>query len=423
MGDRNLFASDHASLTRRYFLRVSGAALAALGSAALWADEVSKDIAADPALGELIGQLEYLTPLKKFHMLGRGNPPPYQLPPEKLREVGLAPETWKLEIVPDPESNSELAAPMSKAAGTALDWAALMKLSEKHAVRFLHVMTCTNAPQPFGMGLWEGVPLRDVFWPAKPGKNIRRIFYYGYHNDDPKQRFQSSLPVSRVLEEAPGELPVILCYRLNGQWLSPAAGGPVRLVTPGAYGNKSVKWLQRIEVTNSFQANDTYAGMNNDVESPLKSFARFIHAPQTAKAGRPIPLTGLAQAGLNSVSKVQYWLRPAGEPLPADDPYLARGDWRDAVILPPPAKWGSDLPDGKLPPVPLQMDPATGRPRVWPIPNTIAHWVALLKGVAPGRYELRCRAVDLNGIAQPLPRPFGRSGVNAIQMVALTVEG
>jgi len=43
--------------------------------------------------------------------------------------------------------------------------------------------------------------------------------------------------------------------------------------------------------------------------------------------------------------------------------------------------------------------------------------------VAPGRYELRCRAVDLNGIAQPLPRPFGRSGVNAIQMVPLTVEG
>jgi hypothetical protein len=197
----------------------------------------------------------------------------------------------------------------------------------------------------------------------------------------------------------------------------------VRLVTPGAYGNKSVKWLQRIEVTNNYQANDTYAGMNNDVESPLKSFARFIHAPKTAKAGQPIPLTGLAQAGLNSVGKVQYWLRPEAEPLPADDPYLARGDWRDAVILPPPSNWGADLPDGKLPPVPLQLDPATGRPRVWPIPNTIVHWAALLKGAAQGRYELRCRAVDLNGIAQPLPRPIGRSGMNAIQMVPLTVEG
>ncbi len=423
MGDHDRFVSDHADFTRRWFLQVSGVALAALGSRALWAQEVSSDIAADPALSERIRELEYLTPLRKFHMLGRGNPPPNKLPPEKLREVGLVQETWKLEIVADAESNSELAAPLTKAAGTALDWPALMKLGEKQAVRFLHVMTCTNAAQPFGMGLWEGVPVRDVLWSAKPGKNIRRIFYYGYHNDDPKQRFQGSLPISRVLEEGPGELPVILCYRLNGQWLSPAAGGPVRLVTPGAYGNRSVKWLQRIEVTNKYQANDTYAGMNNDVESPLKSFARFIHARKTVKVGQPIPLTGLAQAGLNSVSKVQYWLRPAAEPLPADDPHLARGDWRDAVILPPPANWGSDLPDGKLPLVPLQIDPATGRPRVWPIPNTIVHWAALLRGVAAGRYELRCRAVDLNGIAQPLPRPLGRSGVNTIQMVALTVEG
>ena len=63
MGDQNLFVSDHASFTRRYFLRVSGAALAALGSRALWADQISNEIAADPALSKLIGQLEYLTPL------------------------------------------------------------------------------------------------------------------------------------------------------------------------------------------------------------------------------------------------------------------------------------------------------------------------------------------------------------------------
>ena len=32
----------------------------------------------------------------------RQAPPPYELPPEKLREVGLHPDTWQLEIVPDP---------------------------------------------------------------------------------------------------------------------------------------------------------------------------------------------------------------------------------------------------------------------------------------------------------------------------------
>ena len=51
-------------------------------------------------------------------------------------------------------------------------------LADKHAVRFLHVLICTNLPQPYGMGLWEGVPLREVFWKVEPKQNIRRIFYY-----------------------------------------------------------------------------------------------------------------------------------------------------------------------------------------------------------------------------------------------------
>src|SRR5262249_27661674 len=136
--------------------------------------------------------------------------------------------------------------PLTKEKGNALDWAGLMKLAEKHAVRFLHVLSCNNMPKPYGMGLWEGVPLRELFWLAKPKQNVRRLFFYGYHNDDPKQIFQASLPVGRVLEEAPDELPVIICYKLNGQWLSQANGGPVRMIVPGAYGNRSIKWLQHI---------------------------------------------------------------------------------------------------------------------------------------------------------------------------------
>ena len=104
----------------------------------------------------------------------------------------------------DPQSDSELRNPLTKAQGNALDWTGLMKLAEKHAVRFLHVLTCTNMPKPYGMGLWEGVPLREILWLVQPKQNIRRVFFDGYHNNDPKQIFQSSLPVSRVLEEAPG---------------------------------------------------------------------------------------------------------------------------------------------------------------------------------------------------------------------------
>ena len=57
---------------------------------------------------------------------------------------------------------------------------------------------------------------------------------------------------------------------------------------PRWYGNKSVKWLLRIVLTNNSNPNDTYAERNNDVESPMKTFARFLHRPRrSGPANRP----------------------------------------------------------------------------------------------------------------------------------------
>src|SRR6185295_19160207 len=125
----------------------------------------------------------------------------------------------------------------------------------------------------------------------------------GYHNDDPAQMFQSSLPIGRVLEDPPGELPVILCYKLNGEFLSGKRGGPVRMLVPETYGFKSVKWLTRVVLTNLPAANDTYATQNNDVDSWLKTFARFISYPAKTEAGRPLAVTGMAQVGISGLSK------------------------------------------------------------------------------------------------------------------------
>ncbi len=411
-------AKEHTSLTRRYFLKLGAAGLAAVNLSKLWA----KDDQADNLLAEAVSKLEYLTRDENFINYGRGNPPPHELPAEKRRQVGLERQTWQLEVLPDPDSNAKVERPLSKQLGTALNWDGLMKLAEKHAVRLLNVMTCTNNSTPCGMGLWEGVPLRQVIWLARPVGNVRRIFYYGYHNDDPKQRFQSSLPIGRVLEDPPGEHPVVLCYKLNDKWLTPKRGGPVRMLVPDAYGNKSVKWLQRIILTNSYQANDTYALWNNDTVSHLKTYAHFVHVPQNIRARRPAPITGVAEVGMSGLGKVQYWLRPDDGPLPEDDPYFTKGQWKQADILPPPQNWGGGLPDGKLPDVPLQIDPSTGKPYKWPIRNTIVHWAALITAERPGKYLLSCRTIDSNGIAQPMPRPFPKSGNNAIQTVPILVE-
>ncbi|MHC4356152.1 MAG: molybdopterin-dependent oxidoreductase, partial [Planctomycetota bacterium] len=228
-------AQEHRDVTRRYFLQLSTAGAAALSASKLLAAEQPGQT--HPALAEAVSKLEYLTREENFTNAGRGNPKPHTLPPEKLREVGLSRETWWLEVLADPDSEPAkdppiLERPLSRASGNALDFAALMKMAETRAVRFMSVMSCTNGRQPFGMGLREGVPMRDVIWLARPKSNVRRVYFYGYHNDDPKQRFQSSLPIGRVLEDPPGEHPVILCYKLNNEWLTPTRGGPVRVIVP-----------------------------------------------------------------------------------------------------------------------------------------------------------------------------------------------
>jgi DMSO/TMAO reductase YedYZ molybdopterin-dependent catalytic subunit len=275
-------------------------------------------------------------------------------------------------------------------------------------------------PGPLGVGLWEGVPLRDVLWLAEPRANVRRVYYYGFHNHDPAQRFQSSLTLERALEDPPGELPVILCYKLNGEWLTPKRGGPVRMVVPGMYGNKSVKWLQRILLTNSPQLNDTYAEWNNDTESALKTCASFLSVPEQVKAGETTQIYGIAQVGMSGLAKVQVWMHPQRKILAADDPYLSRGDWRDAEILTPPIGWGGGLPRGKLPETPLQFGPG-GQPLEWPIKYAVAYWRARLPELPPGKYDLRCRTIDSRSQAQPLPRPLLKSGNNAIQKRSLSV--
>jgi hypothetical protein len=50
------------------------------------------------------------------------------------------------------------------------------------------------------------------------------------------------------------------------------------------------------------------------------------------------------------------------------------------------------------------------------------HWAALLPGLAAGNYTLRTRAIDEKGHAQPMPRPFRKSGHAAIEEVNIVVE-
>ncbi len=408
------FIDQHFDLTRRYFLKLG--ILSVVSSRSLTNSEPILQGRPDKAG---VQPDPYFTRPEYFTDVSRGNPTPHSIPISRKREVGLTRDTWKLEIMSDPEHHATLGLEMTRAQGTALDFDTLLKLGTKHAVRFPKLMTCLNLGCPLGMGLWEGVPLRDVVWLTQPKENLRRVFYYGFHNDDPAQLFRSSLPIGRVLEDTFDLPPVILCYKLNGGWLSSERGGPVRIVVPEAYGFKSIKWLSHIMLSNIPAANDTYAEQNNDVDSPLKSFASFLSVPAKAQSGSPILISGYAQVGISGVAKVQVCVEPESKMPDSNDPYFNKSRWLDAKILGPPSKW-SGLPGNQVPTGTIGFD-ASGKPLHWPLRLTNAHWAVALPGLTPGNYSLRCRTVDDRGQAQPMPRPFQKSGRAAIESMNIIV--
>jgi hypothetical protein len=402
------------SFSRRDLLKLStGGAAALAGTATLAAGKQKGPVCEEGGC--------CITPSGDFYNVERGHPLPYKLPIEKQREIGMLRETWQLEIVADPVSNSKIERPMLRSDGTALTFEKLMEIAKTKAVSYLKVITCNNLSDPLGHGLWEGVPLRDVLWQCGPVENLRHVWYHGHHNEDPQRIFKCYLPMNRVFEDPPGELPVILCYKLNGEFLSGERGGPVRMIVPEAYGFKSVKWLQRIGFTNAHQSDDTYANGNNDLNSWLKTFARFGKLPEKIKAGEPLTIHGHAQVGISGLKTVQYWLRDLNQPLPANDPHFMKAPWQEAQIVP---FDGSGIAGFNGAPLhPAQFDPAARKPREWPLRHTLCRWAVKPLKIAPGKYELHCRTIDSNGAAQPMPRPFPKSGRNNIQKVRLEVVG
>jgi len=418
MGNFGSYVREHCELTRRYFFGLGSIAAAAWSASPL----ATASAETDPQLQEAIARLEYLTPLERGKYSDKGKAGVLKMTPEKLREAGLVPETWSLEVVADTESSSIVEQPLTRARGNALDWKGLMALAEKHAVRFLHPCFCVNVDDPFHTSVWEGVPLREIIWLAKPKANIRRVYYQSYHPEGVAP-FQASLPLGQVLETPPGQLPVVLSYKMNGQLIPASRGGPARMVVAGAYGDKAIKWVNRIVLTNDFKANDSDAAdFNADVETAMKTKARFLNAPKEIPAGKPAALTGFALVGLSGIEKVQYCVHSQKEPWPADDPYWTKAGWKDAAILPAPANWGGGMPGGKLPANTDRIDPVKGTPFEWPIRYTIAHWAALLPALPAGTYDLCCRTVDRNGIAQPMPRPLLRTGANSIHRVTVVAR-
>jgi DMSO/TMAO reductase YedYZ molybdopterin-dependent catalytic subunit len=102
-----------------------------------------------------------------------------------------------------------------------------------------------------GTAAWTGVPLSVLLNRAVVRSNACEVILEGADHgmlDDPKSppgelTFARSVPLEKARRD------VLLAYRMNGNDLPPEHGFPVRAIVPGWYAMASIKWLQRIIIT------------------------------------------------------------------------------------------------------------------------------------------------------------------------------
>jgi DMSO/TMAO reductase YedYZ molybdopterin-dependent catalytic subunit len=102
-----------------------------------------------------------------------------------------------------------------------------------------------------GNAEWTGVLLRDVLEQAGANGSACEVILEGLDHGMIKEppRPPHEINYARSLPIAKAKRDVLLAYAMNGEPLAPERGFPLRAVVPGWFGMASVKWLQRIVLT------------------------------------------------------------------------------------------------------------------------------------------------------------------------------
>src|SRR5213595_1155283 len=147
--------------------------------------------------------------------------------------------------------------------------------------------------------VWKGITLRDLIDPAGPMADAKRVRLFGVDN------YTDTIPLEKALEPT-----TLLAWEMNGRSLPDRHGYPLRAIVPGYFGEKHVKWLTRIEVTDATAKGFYEAqGWGPDFITPTRS---RIDVPDSwssfslGKLNGPIEVKGIAYGGDRGISRVEF---------------------------------------------------------------------------------------------------------------------
>ena len=85
--------------------------------------------------------------------------------------------------------------------------------------------------------VWQGVRLRDLLEASRPLPGAVEVFLNG------ADAYTDTFAFEKAMDPT-----TIVAFAMNGEPLPQRHGYPARVVVPGLYGEKNVKWVTRIEV-------------------------------------------------------------------------------------------------------------------------------------------------------------------------------
>ena len=211
-------AAREGDLSRRRLLTRGGAAVAALGALVVLGQEVRR-VAGRRIVG--IGESgtisPAITPNEDFYTISKNF-----LDPDPDRG-----ENWSITI------DGVVERPLTM---TRADLEAMAR------PEFVSTLTCISNPiggPLIGTAAWVGAPLAEVLGRAGVGPGAVKVILEG------EDGYTDSIPIERAMAPEPA-----IVWTMNGESLPASHGTPVRLIVPGLYGIKNVKWLTKITVSN-----------------------------------------------------------------------------------------------------------------------------------------------------------------------------
>jgi DMSO/TMAO reductase YedYZ molybdopterin-dependent catalytic subunit len=242
-------------------------------------------------------------------------------------------------------------------------------LLARPAVREIVTLECIGNPvggESISTAEWGGIRLAELL--SKAGVAPGSVDLVMRAADG----YSDSFPIRRALESD-----VLIAYTMNGEPLPREHGYPARIIVPGIYGMKHVKWLTELEVVNEdYQGYWERQGWSDEALVRLRS---RIDAPGF---GERLPV------GAVTVRGIAFGGRP---PIGRVEVSTDGGrSWQTASLTPPLS------------------------PHAW------THWSYSWHIPRPGSYSLIVRGVDGTGAVQRAdagdPFPRGASGLHTVHV-------